>query len=516
MSKLLFFALLLVLSLWIVDSGLAEDEAPEPNRIVNGDFEKDLSGWTTEGEVTVVTTAPMAGKSSLRIGPGKGAIRQRYTIRGLQVVYFGATVKTDVAGAGVLVRAQCYDAKKQLVMDLQQPLDSKQEDGKDHKIGLYFKTQAHTATMVVSIEKTNAHAGPLYADTAVLTDFDRETKTHRPAVDLNQYMVPFWQSKTVYNETVLLLSQKGLPASGSLLFTPKRILSVRDYSLGTTYAQGKDYTLNGKTLTITTDSRMPSLKDTDFPKGDYPWLNLLGKHVVVTYTHEDSWTGILPTYQGDRLPRTMQKLTSHSPLTIAALGDSITHGNGTSAFTHIAPYMPTWGELVARRLTTRYANKNIHLYNAALGGMTADWGRENAESAVASLQPDLVIIAFGMNDFWSYSGDDFLKNTQGIMDRIRAKCPNVEFLLVSTMRFDPSYTTDATYISHILDYAKALNTLAGNGVAFLDMTSLTGSLYAAKNPKDYLADPMHPNDYLARWYAQSIVALLDKSSSPSP
>ena len=54
----------------------------------------------------------------------------------------------------------------------------------------------------------------------------------------------------------------------------------------------------------------------------------------------------------------------------------------------------------------------------------------------------------------------------------------------------------------------ALKSLAGSGVAFLDMTAITGALYAAKNPKDILADPMHPNDYLARWYAQGLVALL--------
>ncbi len=503
---------LLLSCLLVTGDARADDKPPEPNVVQNAGFETDLSGWMVAGAVAIDHTTPLAGKGSLQMGPGVGAVRQRYPIGGLRIVYFGASLKAASSGVGGVVRARCYDAKNRLVMEQTQPLDAKGEDGNLHPVGLYFKTHAHTAALVVSIEKT-AVTGLLFADTVVLTDYDRDKKSHRPAVDLDAYMQPLWKSNTITNETVLLRSDGGKSATGTLLFTPTQILSVQDYSLSTTYTPEKDYTIDGKRLTVTPGSRMPILTDSDLPKGDLPWLNLLGKHIVVTYSHEDKWTGPIPAYQRNRMSRTLKKLTGRSPITIVATGDSITLGNGTSAFSEIPPYMPTWGELVTHELKRRYGYSNITLYNTALGGMTSAWGEENAERAVASLKPDLVIIAFGMNDFWSLSRDDFLKNTKALMDRIFMKCLSVEFLLVSSMRFDPAYTADPTYTGHILEYARALETLAGDGIGFLDMTTLTGALFAAKAPKDFLADPLHPNDFLARWYAQSIVALLDSRAN---
>jgi hypothetical protein len=39
------------------------------------------------------------------------------------------------------------------------------------------------------------------------------------------------------------------------------------------------------------------------------------------------------------------------------------------------------------------------------------------------------------------------------------------------------------------------------------MTSLSGFLYKKKKAKDFLANPLHPNDYMTRWYAQCMTAL---------
>jgi hypothetical protein len=96
---------------------------------------------------------------------------------------------------------------------------------------------------------------------------------------------------------------------------------------------------------------------------------------------------------------------------------------------------------------------------------------------------------------------------------VRAKNPQAEFLLVSTLRFDPAYTTNAVYWQSVGDYDAKLKSMAGSGVQFVDMTAISEAIYAAKKPKDCLNDPLHPNDFLARWYAQSLVAALDPASS---
>ena len=257
---------------------------------------------------------------------------------------------------------------------------------------------------------------------------------------------------------------------------------------------------------------MTWVRDEDLPKGELKWNVVGGKQVMVTYEHEDAWSGPSPTFAGDRLPATMKKLKARAPLTIVAYGDSITHGLGESRLSHIPPFLPPWPELVVQRLKAIYQDEHIRLYNSAQSGADSNWGKEYAERMVGSLHPDLVIIAFGQNDFWSLSASTFADNISAIIRAIRDKSPDAEFLLVSTMRFDPAYTSQTQYWNAVGEYARKLKVMTAPGVQFVDMTALSESVFAAKKPKDCLNDPLHPNDYLARWYAQCLVAALDPQS----
>jgi lysophospholipase L1-like esterase len=478
---------------------------------LNGGFEQGLFGWAAEGDASLDTRTPLAGRRSLRLGPGRSAVRQRAVVGGLRVLLFEANLRTASLTAAGALRAQCYDTQNHLLLDLRQEFGPAKTGRRGLRTEIYFKTQARTAYVVVSIEKDSVEPGYVYADVAALTPDIHDRVPHTPLCDLNQFMQPFWQGKTVYAETVLMFSEHGRPAMGRLLFTPTRILSVQDYGQNSTYALGRDYTLSGKTLTATPDTRMPTFRDTEYPAGEYQWYNLEGRHVVVTYTHDDVWLGPTPTYRGDLLPHTLNKLRRHLPLTIVTQGDSITQGSDLSGYLHIPPYMPTWPELFVERLKRVSGNNAIRLYNTALGGATAEWGLENADSTVAALDPDLVILAFGMNDVWDVEGEQFRSGIQGIITRIRARWPNAEFILVSPMRYDPAYDSEVTYRNRLASYVAALQSLAGPGVQFLDMRALSGALYAAKKPKDFVSNPMHPNDFMGRWYAQSLLAMLVRS-----
>jgi acyl-CoA thioesterase-1 len=239
---------------------------------------------------------------------------------------------------------------------------------------------------------------------------------------------------------------------------------------------------------------------------------MIGRQVVVTYEHDDAWTGPVPGRFGDDLPHTMNKLRAHKPLRIVAYGDSITHGIGASRLMNISPFMPPYPELFAAQLKKLYHDDAIQLFNSAQSGATSDWGARMAGRMVASLNPDLVTIAFGQNDFWGTSADTFANNISNIIQTVRAKNPRVEFLLVSTLRFDPAYTTNAAFWKSVGDYEAKLKAMAGPGAQFVDMTAISEAIYAAKKPKDCLNDPLHPNDFLARWYAQSLAAALEPGS----
>ncbi|HEV3410911.1 MAG TPA: hypothetical protein VG101_00475, partial [Puia sp.] len=53
--------------------------------------------------------------------------------------------------------------------------------------------------------------------------------------------------------------------------------------------------------------------------------------------------------------------------------------------------------------------------------------------------------------------------------------------------------------------------LEGPGVVMMDMTTLSDAIYARKKAKDCIVNPLHPNDYLARWYVQGMLATLIKN-----
>ena len=113
-----------------------------------------------------------------------------------------------------------------------------------------------------------------------------------------------------------------------------------------------------------------------------------------------------------------------------------------------------------------------------------------------------------MNDFWSLKPKLFIENIKDAMDAIRSVHPATEFLLISSMKFDSDYTKEEPYVNNLAGYAGELRSLCGKGVAFFDMTELSQALYSAKSSKDLTTDPMHPNDFLARCYAQGVVATI--------
>ena len=477
--------------------------------------QKHLMTWITNGDCQLAGESDTPTKPLLHFGPGVGSAKKRFEMPGLRIIEFSAAARFKSHDVVAKIRVQCYDARNRVVMELSQPFDPKKGNAEaGSKSGIYFKTQAHTKYLIASIEKTTVSQSPVTVESVELQDFDKDRVAHKPDCNLDEYMLPIWRGDTVHNETVLLVSTDGKPPSGSLLFQPKKVVSVMDSQLKVTYEEGRDYSVSGKVVTAVPGSRIQSVKDSDFPKEQYPWWSVAGKHLCVTYEHSDIWEGPVPEYQGKNLATTVKKVIGKKPLTVVALGDSITLGINVSGYRGEPPYMPTWAELFTWKLAKDFSNDHIQLFNAGLGGMTARWGEDNASSAVASLDPDLVLLAFGMNDFWSVDAESFRNSIVATMNSIRHRRPKAEFILISSIRFDPIYTVEKDYVEHLTSYAKQLQSLAGPGVGYLDMTGLTDYLYKVKSSKDLMSDPMHPDDFLARWYAQSLVAMLDPKQAP--
>jgi len=479
--------------------------------LVNGSFEDGLTGWRVKGDVKLQTTAPMEGRTSLLIGPGAGSVSQRVRTGNGDHLWVSVTVKSEPANTAILI-VRCLDGGGRELMRLNSATDIKPGDKvKPGTLSFYMKEHPLTADVEVIISRINK-GGYLLADQIEFVASHDNSPELKPACDLIQYMHPFWQGKTVYNETVLMFSENGRPASGRLMFNPTRILSVKNYGLTTNYTEDADYTLDGRKLVCTSSSRMIRVNDGDLIKSEFGWNEMIGRQVVVTYEHADAWIDPAPGYLGDGLPNTMKKLRAGARLRVVAYGDSITHGIGASRLMRISPYLPPYPELFVTRLKQIYHDDAIQLFNSAQSGAISDWGARMSGRMVASLNPDLVTIAFGQNDFWGTSADTFANNISNIIQTVRVKNPRAEFLLVSTLRFDAACTARTEYWKAVGEYATKLKAMAGPGVQFVDMTAISEAVYAAKKPKDCLNDPLHPNDFLARWYAQSLVAALDPDS----
>ncbi len=338
---------------------------------------------------------------------------------------------------------------------------------------------------------------------------------------------PFWLSETMKGESVLFIKESaGAPPRASLLFEPEKIVSVCSSSGETVYTEGRDYVWKrgAKDLTLPPGSRIVFKTPQDLRRaaGSQPYrlthrdgngeIFFGGGHeyhdmqTVVTYEHKPgAWAGPVTPFAGERLPRTLKKLTAKQPLTIALLGDSISTGCNASGWANAAPFQPPYQDLLVLNLQAVYG-ANVSLKNFAVGGTGTGWGLTQTGKLIDA-RPDLVLLAFGMNDSAGLPAAQYQSNIQGMIDAVRKALPETEFILVATMLGNKDWTT--LHQDLFPQYRDALAKLCGPGVALADMTSVWAELLKHKKDWDLTGNGVnHPNDFGHRIYAQVLSALL--------
>jgi len=192
-------------------------------------------------------------------------------------------------------------------------------------------------------------------------------------------------------------------------------------------------------------------------------------------------------------------------VTVVYYGDSITTGANSSNTQ--APFTPIWTQLVTAKLAAAYSNDIIEQVNTAVGGTNAKWGCENAKQRVAAYRPDLAVIAFGMNDAGT-SAISYAAGIMGIIEQTRRSNPAAEFILVSPML--PNKEVRGFY-GNQHQFENVLFGIAGfeQGIAAVPVWSMHKYMLASKRYYDMTGNNVnHPNDFLARVYAQAVCALL--------
>ena len=343
-------------------------------------------------------------------------------------------------------------------------------------------------------------------------EFPNYDATKLPTHNVDQYMRPFMVADTIYNELVLL---NGVGKTANLMFMPKKIISVTNYDFSKTFTNPTDYTISGRTITqkSTTVSATYSVKTGSLS-------NVQGSSwTCVTYIPDRTgWGGgNIFTYQGAKLPKTIAKLQAKQPLKIGAFGMSITAGLNVSGFagdsknfTVTKPYMRSYIDMFVDRLKKIYG-ADITFFNGSCGGKTASWADTYVASMVIPNSPDLILLDHGMNDIWSNGTNyaSFKASIQSVITKIQTALPNAEIILINNML--PGVGTGSPGTQgpvYMRNLSAKLQELEAPGVVNFKMTQMCDSIYTRKGEASCLSNSLHPNDYLARWYAHGLVEML--------
>jgi len=324
---------------------------------------------------------------------------------------------------------------------------------------------------------------------------------------------PLWRSQASDNEPVLFIQEEGKQlATGRLLFIPSDKIRITHPDRVMQYEEGKDYTWKPGTniIELTLTSRIPFKTAAQMvpPKGSPNMfatvLHSEGRffhdlQVQVSYWHKtDPWP--LPyKQQPEQLTRVLAKLRAKQPIKLVALGDSITQGFNASGFKEslAEPYQPCYPQLVANSLQKRFGSK-VTLVNFGAAGAEAGWGVEMVPR-VTEQKPDLVILAFGMND-----GGGYDRKMTGMRDNVMAANPDADIVLVSPMTMNPRFAGADGFLWK----AKFLGGLVTKNVALADVTTPWLEILKKKNFSDLSGNNVnHPNDFGHRLYANVILEL---------
>ncbi|MCA9229354.1 MAG: SGNH/GDSL hydrolase family protein [Planctomycetales bacterium] len=347
-------------------------------------------------------------------------------------------------------------------------------------------------------------------------------------------LTPFWRSQPMTESMFFIQSSADSRPRSALLFKPSRLLKVVSATRETTFTEGIDYRLDPKSgvLELPPGSRIPyktfdqlhPLMSSDEPKislqaGD-PLRGLFfdnqdGYHrlqVEVTYECQPGqWQGPTPRYAGDILPRLLKKLGEGDSVKIFLSGDSISEGYNASRFTGARPGCPAYGELFALAVEKHFGSK-VEFQNFAVGGWQSSQGlKQVIDDRVGEQHPDLMIVAFGMNDVFRRDPAAFKQNIKGILNAVRQDSPATEFILISTMLGNAEWGMP---MEQFALYRQALSELCEPGIVLADITAIWEELLKRKSFYDLTGNGVnHPNDFGHRIYAQALMAMLIESNA---
>ena len=314
-----------------------------------------------------------------------------------------------------------------------------------------------------------------------------------------------------------------------LAFPPESILAVRRFGGGEVFVPGRDYEMTSDGLSAVPGGRLPLVTEAELhPSGSsailYPaaGANAIGggvdgrnlrftggdwysaRQVWVDYRAASQDFPAFPGPDNGFREAFARRLGRPEGLSVTFIGDSITFGCNASLTIGQPPHQPPYAGLVADALAARAAGP-LAWRNRAVSGS----GCRDALTRHADWQddrPDLLVVAYGMNDFSSLTAQGYVDELGRILVRARERRPDTLVLFVASMAGNAAW--QHTPPRPAAAFAEALR-------AFVSATPETGfaDVYHVweemRGRKGYLSltgnGVNHPNDYGYRLYAATLL-----------
>ena len=343
-----------------------------------------------------------------------------------------------------------------------------------------------------------------------------------------------WNGEEVFEESGMFAASDRL----GLLCPATKILWVSAHCENTVYEAGRDFICvpGSDELIRPAGSHIPLVPDSilrptaDLRLHPHPQANAIanavdGGNLMFCNRNEIALRQVDVSYirigqgfvsgidrQLSRLPRTRARLAAGQSLRVTLIGDSISEGYNATEFVKSAPYAPPYMKQVCMELAGRY-RAEVPLTNRALASTGIQYAEKIADRWCGD-RPDLLVVAYGMNNFSNTPVEDFIAMLEEIIAKGKAASPEMEFLVVTPMTGNPQWRPtvpgpDAIYAQAMRDF------VAGQGpeTALADVQMVWRKILERKKFYDLTGNGVnHPNDYGHRIYASVILEVLTGES----
>lgn len=360
--------------------------------------------------------------------------------------------------------------------------------------------------------------------------------------NLAKFLAPIWNGNLSYAEAAFVRESEDRTVEPiELLYPIEEVISVRSADLKVEYVNGKDYYIEDGKLHIIEGGNIPVLKydeyffelsdaehaennlATKFPAANNRGWGYIRAEIgtyspgmskwtlAVTYTHSADSVVSEPEDKSAKFEKLISKLEAGEDITLVSTGDSITDGWSASGKSGIgiAPKCPPYNRLIESYIRNTYGIRITH-HNVGVSGSNTFGGVEKLDE-ICQKAPDLVLIAFGMNDGCGIEPSQYISNVNKMVSTIEQKCPDACIVVVSTclpnaeVAWAPGGESILKYHIEYIDYLKEAEASWKNA-ALADVTTANIEMFERKVYQDVAgSNSNHPNDCMHRVYAQVIL-----------